>query len=216
MPSTELNCTLLSDGSSDKALIPILRWLLCRYLPNRPVQLRWADLRQLPHPPREPHERIAKSEQLYPCDLLFVHRDAESISIDDRRTEIHQALNRAGAMAPGIAVIPVRMMEAWLLIDEVAIRKAAGNPNGSMQLNLPRLRDIESITNPKNTLHDLILEATGFLGRRRKKFERLDLHSAVQRIPEYTEDFSPLCQLSAFQMLEQQVSGTISGQAWGA
>ena len=37
---TELTCTLVSDGSSDVALIPILRWLLRQYhvYPTRDIE----------------------------------------------------------------------------------------------------------------------------------------------------------------------------------
>ncbi|MBN1362444.1 MAG: DUF4276 family protein [Sedimentisphaerales bacterium] len=211
MPRTELNCTLLSDGSSDKALIPVLRWLLYRCLPNRPVQLRWADLRQLPRPPKELHERIATSVQLYPCELLFVHRDAENPSTNDRRTEINHALDEVRDTPSVIAVIPVRMMEAWLLIDETAIRKAADNPNGQVPLGMPKIGETEDIADPKGLLHDLIRKATGLSARRRKNF---NVHSALHRVSEYIEDFSVLRQLPAFLALEEDLVDTIGRRAW--
>ena len=48
----ELSYTLLSDGSSDKALMPILTWLLRGYLPNWAIQPEWADLSRLPKRPQ--------------------------------------------------------------------------------------------------------------------------------------------------------------------
>ncbi|MBN2128116.1 MAG: hypothetical protein JW741_01415 [Sedimentisphaerales bacterium] len=210
----DLHYTLLSDGPSDRALMPILTWLLCEHLPARAVQPDWPDLRRLPDPPKKVSARIQAALELSPCDLLFVHRDAEIASIDDRRTEIRNALTeaRSGVTMPlGIAVIPVRMTEAWLLIDARAIREAAGNPNGTIQLDLPSLRDIESIADPKSLLHNLILEATELSARRKRRF---DVHSAVQRIPEYIEDFGVLRRLSAFSALEEELVETIKQQAW--
>jgi hypothetical protein len=170
-------------------------------------------MRQLPRPPRELHEKIAESLQLYPCDLLFIHRDTEGGSIDDRRSEIHHALNLAAPTHPGVAVIPVRMMEAWLLIQESAIRRAANNPNGRTALAMPRLREIEDITDPKSVLHEIIRKATE-LGTHRR--DRFDVHYAVHRVADYIEDFSPLRQLSAFRVLEEQITTTITGRGWVA
>lgn len=212
MPAAELHSTLLSDGSSDRALIPILEWLLRHHLPQCPIQpIKWADLRRLLQPPRETYERILTATRLFPCDLLFVHRDAENASINDRQDEIDRAMKLAEVSFPGIAIIPVRMMEAWLLIDEPAIRRAAGNPNGRVLLNMPAIGRIESITDPKNTLHDLITTATELPARRKNRF---NVHSAVHRIPEYIGDFSPLRDLSAFAYLEEQIVTTIRNQGW--
>lgn len=54
-----------------------------------------------------------------------------------RRTEIVNAL--PAETTRHIPVIPVRMTEAWLLGHELSIRSAAGNPNGSENLELPDL-----------------------------------------------------------------------------
>ena len=46
-----LRYTLLSDGSSDQALMPILTWLLREQGVYGAIQPEWADLRRLPRPP---------------------------------------------------------------------------------------------------------------------------------------------------------------------
>jgi hypothetical protein len=53
---------------------------------------------------------------------------------------------------PVVCVIPVKMTEAWLLIDEKAIREAAGNPKGRQPLNLPKPSKTEELSDPKETL----------------------------------------------------------------
>lgn len=212
----ELRYTLLSDGSSDKALMPILTWLLCQHVPNLPIQSRWADLRWLLRPPKELHERVQESIHLYPCDLLFVHRDAETASLDIRLNEIKQAVSNASIenqTSAVVCVVPVRMTEAWLLFDISAIRQAAGNPNGTVSLNLPNLSTVESLPNPKGILHEILRKATERSAGRKEGF---NTNKAVQRIPEVIEDFSPLRGLSAFIALEDEVRDTIESRGWNA
>jgi hypothetical protein len=205
-----LRYTLLSDGASDRALIPILNWLLRQHLPALPIQSEWADLRQLRQPPRLLPARITAALDLYPCDLLFVHRDAEGAPHRSRVEEIETAIQEARAvhegagLPPHVVVVPVRMTEAWLLFDEAAIRRAAGNPNGRVPLDLPA-GDPEEIPDPKQLLHDLLKTASELGGRRLGAFRP---HEKVHRIPEFIGAFDPLRRLVAFSSLEQQVRDT--------
>ena len=201
----ELRFTLVADGSSDRALLPIFIWLLREHFGRIPIQPEFADLRRLPNPPRELFERIAKSVELYPCDLLFVHRDAEREPIESRVAEIREALGRCALdKRPVVCVVPVRMQEAWLLIDECALRKAAGNPRGRQRLDIPEPKKLEDLPDPKQILHDLLREASGFRGRRLKGFIR-DVGSHVHRVAEQIDDFSVLRELTAFRRVECQV-----------
>ena len=208
----ELRFTLVTEGTSDKALIPHLVWLLKQNGLNYSISPVWADLRMLPKRPNGLSEKIEKSLELYPCDLLFVHRDADRDDFaarNARKTEIQQALNKLNppiAKPLSICVIPVRMQEAWLLFDEPAIRRAAGNPNGNQPLNLPKLKTIEHEPDPKNLLYEILRQASGLSGRRRKNFN--ESHSAVL-VSESIEDFAPLRALSAFKTLEDDIVNTI-------
>lgn len=210
-----LRYTLLSDGSSDLALMPILSWLLQAGGVQGEIQAEWADLRKLRRPPRELPERIIASIDLYPCDLLFIHRDAENLSRYERVEEIERAVcaagSRAGALPPEVCVVPVRMQEAWLLFDESAIRLGAGNPNGRQPLPLPDLRRLEELPDPKAVLYDLLREASGLSGRRRRSFS---VSRAVHRTSEFVNDFSPLRVLPAFQALEDDLRGRIEHHHW--
>ena len=113
--------TLLSDGSSDKALIPHLTWLLRQNGLNQSIVPEWADLSRLREKPKTLTERIERSIELYPCDLLFIHRDAEREDPNNRRQEIATALAESSKESeiPYICVIPIRMQEAWLLFDKI-------------------------------------------------------------------------------------------------
>lgn len=201
----EIRYTLLSEGTSDKALLPILTWLLQRHLPEYAVQSEWADLARLPKPPKSLSERIQRSLDLYPCDVLFVHRDADNQGREQRLGEISKALAQVGrSMSPAICVIPVRMTEAWLLLDEAAIRTAADNPKGNQALQMPNIKNVEHHADPKAELYDLLRQASGVKGRRLKKFDAR-LSEKVQRISAITDSFSSLRKLSAFQALEADV-----------
>ncbi len=209
----EIRYTLLTDGSSDKALIPILSWLFYQYCPDYAIQPEWADLRRLPRPPKKLSERIVSSVELYPCDLLFVHRDAEGMSREERAGEIRQALAEI-AHPPAVCVVPVRMMEAWLLFDETAIRKAAGNPNGNLPLGLPVIHNIESLPDPKQILHDLLCSASGHTSKRRLK--RLSVNRLAFRVSEFTSNYALLRELAAFRNLEEELLEIIAGQNWNS
>lgn len=208
---TELHYTLLTDGSSDIALLPILDWLLIQNGIEQPIQSQWADLRSQREPPRELLERIRRSLDLYPCDLLFIRRDAERLTLEQRASEIRTAIAKAGSSAipPNVFVIPVRMTEAWLLFDERAIRFAAGNQNGHIPLDLPNLNALEDLSDPKSTLHELILKASGLYGRRLK---RLNPNDRVRRVPISISDFAPLRTLAAFQSLEKEIKTFVTDQ----
>lgn len=201
MPSIEF--TLLADGSSDAVLIEPLTWLL-RQLGCEAANGTWADLRFLRSPPKDLRARIEAAVDLYPCDLLFVHRDAEAKPAEARIAEIDAA--RDGLPTLAVPVVPVRMQEAWLLIDEAALRRAAGNPNGRMPLAMPGIDALEGIADPKAMLHDLLRQASGLQGRRLKRFIP---GRQTLRLGQLIDDYSALRRLPAFQQLEKQLGGCL-------
>lgn len=198
--------TLLSDGSSDRMLLPILDWLFLQHCPEYSVNSAWADLARLPRPPKTLPEKITTTLDLYPCDVLFIHRDAEKEPPEVRLRQISQAVEGLGS-PPVVCVIPVRMQEAWLLFDTKAIRRAAGNPNGRITLNLPNLRDVESLPDPKTLLFDLIRAASEFKGTRLKK---LNLNKCAFLVSQLVDDFTPLRSVSAFCTMEEGMLETLA------
>lgn len=203
---TLLRWTLLSEGSSDQALMPILTWLLDRHFPAVDTKGEWPDLRRLRHPPRDLKTRIRTAIELRPCDLLFVHRDSNAVGPEARRREILTTFEEA---FPGhesrpalIPVVPVRMMEAWLLFDEAAVRWAAQNASGTMPLQLPPLNRCETIPDPKAMLHVTLRRASGLGSSRQRGLPvRRWVHALAGRI----EDFAPLRQLVGFSKLEEDI-----------
>ena len=204
--------TLVTDGSSDAALIPILNWLLLENGVTEAIKAEWADLRQV-YWKQTPTltEKVAKAIDLHPCELLFVHRDAEKEPWRNRINEIEDALEKVDDLPEYVCVVPVRMQEAWMLFDEDAIRYAAGNPNGKIQLELPSLKQAALLPDPKNVLFELMRTASGLSRRRLKTFP---VRRYVHRVSDAIDDFSPLRRLDAFASLENDLQICLQKQGY--
>jgi hypothetical protein len=206
--------TLVTDGPSDgEMLVPILEWLLRMHCRSIGINVIHANTLRCREVPRRLEKRIAFALEAYPCDCLFVHRDAEGDSADARRLEIQKAIEGLDAKAhvPHVCVVPIRMTEAWLLFDSAAIRLAAGNPNGRVQLDLPPLSDLEYELDPKRLLHELLTVASEFTGRRKRSFNP---KTKVRLVARRLNDFSPLRKLSAFCTLESDINRIIKANEW--
>src|SRR5882757_1735640 len=121
--------TLVSEGPTDANLIPIIDWTLKHVAEIQLSEGKRADFWRLPERPQSTTDRLLKAVELFPCEILFVHRDADKELPQVRHDEIRQAFNQAGIQLPAVAVVPVRMLEAWLCFNEDAVRRASGNPN---------------------------------------------------------------------------------------
>ncbi len=203
--ASPLRYTLVSDGPTDRALLPIIDWVLLALpsIEERGIEPRWADLRNLDRGAGLAG-KVAQALHHYPCDVLFVHRDAESSEPAVRRHRLEE-IRRAMPphTVPCIPIVPVRMTEAWLLIDRQAICRAADNPASRADLSLPPLRRLEQESDPKELLHELLIAASEFTGRRRDKI-RGELSWRRVRVAEYIDDFSPLRRLAAFTAFEEE------------
>lgn len=208
---SELRYTLISDGSSDKVLLNVIQWLLDDLFPEIPFSGRYADLRKLPKPPKlsDVRGRIELTQEYYPFDILFYHRDGESVNqkiVEQRINELKQQgliefENKA------VCIIPIKMMETWLLFDVEAIKKAAGNRNYSHPIKLPPVNTLEREQDPKTILHELLRKVSGKKNRNLKNF---NVGQAVHLVGEYIEDYSPLRELFAFRQFENDLQKIIA------
>lgn len=207
-----LRYTLVTDGTSDRVLQPVIDWVLAR---AECVSFRgqWANPRIFSDPNTNLAVRLRQVAELYPCDLLFVHRDAEKAPRERRVKEIEAALRQVTASPPAICLVPVRMAEAWLLFSVDALRTAAGNPNGTVAISLPRLERLEGHHDPKALLFSLLLEASELTGRRRRRLQR-DLTGLRLRLAELLSDYSPLRKLVAFAAFEADVVAVLQARGW--
>lgn len=111
--------TLLTDGSSDRCLMPHIQWAIDEALVGQAYELdaQWADLRGHAQSGALA-DRIRLALDLYPCNLLLVHRDSENQPYSQRETEIDDALAELSEIEvpPAVRLIPIRMQESWLLV----------------------------------------------------------------------------------------------------
>jgi len=157
------------------------------------------------------HQKLEASIDLYPADLYVIHRDAEAQDPAQREAEIAEAVARLQARPSYIPIIPVRMQESWLLIDERALRRAAQKPRGTCVLGLPPLATLEGVADPRGTLVRLLLEASETRGRRRRRF---NVAAAIYQLSNHIADYSPLRTLPAFQRFERAVQNEIVAHGW--
>jgi len=103
------------------------------------------------------------------------------------------------------------MSEAWFPTDLEAIRQASGNPGGRHQLEIPHVDAIEALPDPKNLLHELLRDASGLSGRRRRKIQ---VNHAIHRIGQLKSEFNALRALNAFRRMEEDLRQVISDCGW--
>jgi hypothetical protein len=142
----------LGEGSSDSGITTHISRIAAQHGHSAVVTDPVAD--RLPPPPRKSVtaklQAVKELEGAY--DLVAVHRDADTAGRPPRLAEIQSAVQLVMPGTPHVPIIPVRMTEAWLLLDEAEIRRVAGSPNGRTPLGLPKPRSVESIPDPKALL----------------------------------------------------------------
>lgn len=205
----KLKYTLITDGSSDKTLLHIIKWSLDNLFPKLPNEGFYADYRNLPNPPKRIKDKVKIAKEQYPFDILFIHRDAEKTDnkiINQRISEIKKGLD-SNDIEKIVCIIPIKMMESWLLFDVEAIKKAAGNRKYRDKLALPSIEKIENEKQPKILLHKLLKQACGLNGRNLKRF---NIDKAVHLVAENIQDYSPLRKLKAYNIFENNLKNKIN------
>lgn len=190
--SRQLTYSVVADGGTDRVLVPIIQWAIHRLDPQ--VEILEPEFAK-----RSGSVKDFLSVYNPEVMLVFVHRDSENRSIEERLVEF--ATTEESNVVP---VIPVRMSEAWLLVNGPAIARAAGA--SSSIVTVPKTSTIENISDPKRHLDNLILEAAGNpSGRRRKIFKRSMVNRRVS-VASIITDYSPLEDLHAFRCFQQSLN----------
>lgn len=195
---------LLADGPSDEPLGRHVTRIAGRH--GFEVDVVAPDLRRLDPPPsRDVASRLAAVLAFDDAfDLVIVHRDAEGQHPQRRRDEAFSGVASVREQMAVVPIVPIRMTEAWLLLDEDAIRRTAGRPNGIMPLDLPSPGTVEDVPDPKQLLRTALEVASGATGRRLGRFRR-DFGAHRRRLLEGLDHYGPVSQLSAWQQLESTV-----------
>ena len=192
--SRQLTWAIVADGGTDRLLVPIVRWAIHRLDPE--VEILEPEFRK-----RDTKISIDAFLDAYRSGamLIFVHRDSEGLALENRLGEF-ASVGRSDV----VPVVPVRMSEAWILFDGPAIARAAGSP--SSPVAVPRIAQIEDISDPKDRLDELLFLASGSpSGRRGKVFKRSIVDRRVS-VASYISDYSPLENLPAFQSFQEALA----------
>lgn len=131
-------------------------------------------------------------------DVIFVHRDADGVGCKAREKEIEDAVGDIFEVTRVVPIVPLRMLETWLLADANAIKKVAGNTDQRCRIEcLPAPRLLENVANTKDLLLDALCEASKTEGGKLKKFKKrfsemrarlvsdLDIDGPVRDLPSY-------------------------------
>lgn len=162
----------IGEGTSDNGLAPHVEYIAARKGLDVSVTVPDFALLRLPtgHSVRDKLRAARLLRGTY--DLAVLHRDADRGPAQDRRDEIAAAVDAEWAGLRHISVVPVRMLEAWLLLDETCLREVAENPRGRVGLDLPKGAAAERIPDPKQHLKETLARASGYSGRRLAQFQK--------------------------------------------
>lgn len=194
----------VAEGTSDAPLADLVELLFLR----NGVQLNLSrpDFAPL-SVPKDVGSRVGTALALTGADvdLIVVHRDADNAGVEARLGEIENAVRGVGTRAQLVPVVPIRMTEAWLLLDAPAIRHIAGNPNGRASLPLPKPKEAERVADPKAVLADCILTAANVTGRKRDRLARRFGQSRRQLLERLDLD-GPVVELRSWKLLVERVA----------
>ncbi|MEU4160966.1 hypothetical protein [Actinoplanes sp. NPDC026670] len=194
----------IGEGSSDMPISEIVESLFF----DRGITLHLSkpDFGLLGKVAKDVRSRILAGEKLNDgrVDLIVVHRDADNAGIEARRAEISNAAEAIESSPTILPVIPVRMTEAWLLLDEQAIRTVAGNPRGRADLELPKWHEVESHADPKNLLNECLLKAADVSGRRRERIAKRFNQNRRQLLERLDKD-GPVTKLGSWKNLVHDI-----------
>lgn len=141
-------------------------------------------------------------------DVIVVHRDADNAGREQRVAEIEAAVAHVFPASACVPVIPVRMTEAWLILDEPLIRTVAGNPRGTTTLNLPKPANAERDADPKARLWQILTAAADVKGRRLKQFSQ-GISELRRQLLERTDPYGPVSELSSWKSFDSDLRAAI-------
>ena len=119
--------------------------------------------------------------------VICVHCDADSKDatrvLSNKINPAFDAVRRnINACKNLVAVVPVRMTEAWMMCDLDLLKQKIGTSMSNADLNLPeKVHQIERIANPKHTINETIRLSQTEISRRRRKLTISDLYSPISQ-----------------------------------
>jgi len=149
------------------------------------------------------------ASQRYGVMSLAVHTDADRDTYEDRITnKIEPArrelanLNEEEYCKLLTPVIPVRMMEAWMLADKMLFKEEIGTDLSDADLGINR--DPEMMADPKYVIEEALRIATDGLPKRRNRPTIAELYEVIGN----AIDTNALMTLSSYRKFKEEVRQT--------
>ncbi len=139
---------------------------------------------------------------------LAIHTDADRDTYQERMNNkiipAQSALNELNddyckLLTP---IIPVRMIEAWMLADKELLKSEIGTTKSDNDLGINR--DPETIADPKHVIEEAIRIATEHLPKRRQRLSISDLYAIIGDTVSLTE----LAKLDSYRKFQEVVRNT--------
>lgn len=174
-----LGLALYAEGPRDYSFLPPLLLRLCESLCTHATQsveigsfIGLNHSRTAAGASRAARIADAAEKAKEAWNILFVHADADGDAEAALRERVMPGIDSVKAAgwqrAEGVAVVPVRVTEAWALADGDALRSVFGTTLVDAELGLNvRGAALERLTDPKRMLDDILAAAHG--GRRRPR-----------------------------------------------
>ena len=209
-----LSSALYCEGPSDAVFLRPLLLRLCETIAadaRAPVEIPDViDLIDEPeHRSRPRDERIAAAARAAEGAwiILFIHADADARDPQAAMAErVQPAIDRLardlGTSRKAVAVVPIRMTEAWLLADIDAFRSVLGTTLDAGALGLNVAHGVERMTDPKARFRRAIAAA-------RPRVRAGQLASYRARLGEAVS-LEQLRRLTAFRTLEHDFRTALS------
>lgn len=176
-----LGLALYAEGPTDYYFLRPLLQRLCEEIcvADSPHRVEFSEVLELDHPvsldgaPREQRILHAAIQAKGAWRILFVHADGAGNAERARNERTNPALEllrkKFEYEGRGVAVVPIRELEAWILQDGDSLRAVFGTTLNDDELGLPSGHAaIEAMRYPKATLA-AAFTATGPSGRRRRQ-----------------------------------------------
>lgn len=179
-----LSLALYCEGNSDKSFLPgIIVRTADHLIRSHATQFREVLPVEIIEAPKQKHgqdilEAAKKSSGL---DALIVHKDADKCTYEERKEQSFDpgkvlVLNETADVCKNlIPIIPVRMIEAWMIADPQMLLELLEIKERIQNLGLPKKAAlVESESDPK-ALFNILIEKTK--REHHRKFDADKLHS---------------------------------------
>jgi hypothetical protein len=211
-----LGLALYAEGKTDYYFLAPLLLRLCESICSEavePVEFAGETIALDHRPavndaPRDERVLDAADQARGAWQLLFIHADGANDPVAQRARLVEPALAqlraRWGADGIGVAVVPVRETEAWVVADGDALRNVLGSTLSDDVLGLPMSPyDVEAQLDPKEVLRSAFW-ATGPTGQRRRRGTSPMLNALGEQIA-----LQRLRRLPSFQLLEADLRSAL-------